>query len=464
VGGGRFLALLAPALPHALSLALALCAAGPLAAQQPTPPDSARPASPDDSLSPDSLAARLERAERAIALLRQQLADESQSAVRTRSRFQLELNGRVLMNTFATAGRVNSVDVPIVALEPNDDPRGSVLGVTVRQTRLGATIGVSDVLGGTFEGSVDLDFAGGVQSGPGDRRLFPEPRLRTAWGRLVWDRTELLVGSETPLISDLNPISVASVAVTEFVAAGNLWNWLPQARLTRELGTLRLGAAPLRIGVQGAVMAPVSGSQYPGETDAVDAAERSGRPFLEGRLRVRWGDPAAAPASDAALGGEGGEIGIGVHHGWLATSDSTLATSRALSADARISLTRLLELRGEWYAGRLLRGLGGGGIGQNFGLPAPGESLGPAVRDVAGWAQLNLQAHPLLITGAGCGLDVANEDDRPTRLRNGACSAHLLWRPAQPVLLGAEYRRIRTLYASGPATADHFNLALGFEF
>ena len=462
MGGGRRPALCV-ALGVSLAGLLAFPSTRPLAAQQPTPGDSARPAVPDDSLSPDSLAARLERAERAIALLRQQLADESQSVVRTRSRFQLELNGRVLMNTFATSGRVNSVDVPIVALESSDE-HGSVLGVTVRQTRLGASIGVTDVLGGTFEGSVDLDFAGGVQSGPGDRRLFPEPRLRTAWGRLVWDRTELLVGSETPLISDLNPISVASIAVTGFVAAGNLWNWLPQARLTRELGTLRLGPAPIRIGVQGAVMAPVSGSQYPGESDAVDAAERSGRPFLEGRLRARWGDPGAAPASDAALGGEGGEIGVGVHHGWVATSDSTLATSRALSADARVALTRLLELRGEWYAGRLLRGLGGGGIGQNFGLPAPGESLGPPVRDVAGWAQLNLQAHPLLITGAGCGLDVANEDDRPTRLRNGACAAHLLWRPAQPVLLGAEYRRIRTVYASGPATADHFNLALGFEF
>lgn len=393
------------------------------------------------------------------------MADEAQSAVRTRSRFQLELNGRVLTNTFGTSGRVNSVDVPIIALERGAEPNDArVLGVTVRQTRLGASMSVTDVLGGTFEGSADLDFAGGVQSGPGDRRLFPEPRMRTAWGRMAWDRTELLVGSVPPLISDLNPISVASVGVTEFVAAGNLWNWLPQARLTRVLGTLRLGPTALHVGAQGAVLAPFSGSQYPGESDAVDAAERSGRPFLEGRLRLQWGDPGAGPASDAALGGEGGEVGVGVHRGWVATSDTTLGSSRALSADVRVSLTRFLELRGEGYAGRLLRGLGGGGIGQNFGIAAPGESIGPAVRDVAGWAQLNLQAHPLLITGVGCGVDRTNPDDRPTRLRNGACAAHLLWRPAQPLLLGAEYRRLRTLYASGPSVADHFNLALGFEF
>ena len=200
-------------------------AARPLAAQQPAPGDSAAPRPPADSLSPDSLAARLARAERAIALLRQQVADESQSAVRTRSRFQLELSGRVLTNAFATARRVNSVDVPIIALEPGADPPDRrVLGVTVRQSRFGAMVSVTDVLGGTFEGSAELDFAGGEQCGPGDSRLFPEPRMRTAWGRLVWPRTELLVGSEAPLISDLNPVSVASVGVTGFVAAGNLWN------------------------------------------------------------------------------------------------------------------------------------------------------------------------------------------------------------------------------------------------
>ena len=63
-------------------------------------------AAPPDSLSPDSLAARLARAEAAIALLRQQLATESQSTVRTRSRLQLELTGRILTNSFMTFGRV----------------------------------------------------------------------------------------------------------------------------------------------------------------------------------------------------------------------------------------------------------------------------------------------------------------------------------------------------------------------
>jgi len=437
-----------------------------LAAQQRVP---ARPDSVGrvDSLSPDSLAARLARAEAAIALLRQQLAAESQSAVRTRSRFALELDGRVLTNAFATSNRVNSVDVPLVALLPNDaDDEGRVLALTLRQSRVGVALSVTEVLGGTFQGDVDADFSGGASSGPGDRRLFPEPRLRTARARVIWPRGELMVGSETPLISDLNPVSLAAVAFPGFVAAGNLWNWLPQLRATRELGAIPVGRTALRWAVQGAVLEPFSGSPYPGEADAVDAGERTGRPYLEGRLRARWGEPSETPASDASIASGGGEVGVGVHHGWVTATEGVRRTSRALAMDARVSITPTIELRGEAYTGRLVRGLGGGGIGQNFGQPAAaGEAIGPPVDDVAGWAQLNVQAHPLLITGAGCGVDRVDDDDRPLRTRNANCAVHLLWRPTQPIVVGAEYRALRTRYAAGgTARADHFNLAFGFEF
>ena len=44
--------------------------------------------------------------------------------VRTRSRLQLELTGRILTNVFVTIGRVNNVDVPLVALAPSRGARG----------------------------------------------------------------------------------------------------------------------------------------------------------------------------------------------------------------------------------------------------------------------------------------------------------------------------------------------------
>ena len=166
-------------------------------AQTPTSPPATEPTAPaavPDSLSPDSLAARLARAEAAIAALRQQLATESQSTVHTRSRLQLDLTGRILTNFFLTTGRVNNLDVPGTALAPAAAPESDALGVSVRQSRLGAVLTVDGVLGGSFIGDFEMDFFGGVQTGPGDRRLFPEPRMRTTTARLRWSRTEVMAG------------------------------------------------------------------------------------------------------------------------------------------------------------------------------------------------------------------------------------------------------------------------------
>ena len=462
-------------LAPSLAAALLLGVAGAAHAQ--TPADTTRPAAPSaaraDSLSPDSLAARLARAEAAIALLRQQLAEQSESAVRARSRLHVELSARVLTNAFLTNGRTNATDLPLVALPPaGGDPAGTrgSLGVTVRQTRVGAGLSVNDVLGGAFAADVDLDFAGGPSTAPGDRRLFPEPRLRTARARLVWARTELMIGSEVPLVSPHDPFSLAAVGTPNFSGAGNLWNWLPQLRVTRELGATPLAGGRVRWGVQGALLEPFAGAVRPDEPDGVDAGERSRRPFVEGRLRARWGDAADEPESPGPteLLAGGGEVGVGAHHGWVAAGGGALRTSRALTADLRVALGRGVELRGEGYVGgRLLRGLGGGAIGQAFGRPAddaaPG-ALGAPLRDDAGWLQLNVQPRTVLVAGVGCGADVVRAAERPARERNGACAAHLLWRPVSPLLAAIEYRRLRTRHDVGTHAAQHVNLAFGVDF
>ncbi len=442
----------------------------PAGAQQRTARDSITA----DSMARDSIAARLARAEAAIELLRRQVAIEAASVVRTRSRLQLELSARILTNAFVSSQRVNNIDVPQFALPrtvtppppsgglPAPSPGSRALGMSVRQSRVGAAVTVDSVLGATFEGDVELDFFGGTSTGPGDRRLFPEPRLRTARARLRWNRTTVLVGSETPLISDLNPISLASVGVPGFVAAGNLWNWIPQVRIGRDVLATPAG---LRVGVQAALLSPVTGIQNLAESDAVDAGERAARPYLQGRVHVRWGDDAAesgAP-SDALISASGGEIGVGIHRGWLRPDGDSLRTSRAASVDVRVSLRSRVELRGEAYRGVLVRGLGGGAIGQTFGRALAGDALGPPLRDTAGWAQLNVQSHTTLITGVGCGGDRVRRVDRPLRMSNAACSAHLLWRPAQPVLVGLEFRRLTTHYESETNRANHITLSFGFE-
>lgn len=439
----------------AAALALAALAAGALGAQQPAAPA-------PDSEPLDSLRARLERAEQAIALLREQLAVESEGAVHTRSRVHVELTARLLTNAFATWGRVNNQDVPLTALPPSPTAATQdALGVTLRQTRVGGATTVDDVLGGTFSGDVDFDLFGGVQNGPGDRRLFPEPRLRTARARITWRRTELMFGADQPLVSDLNPVSLAAIGYPEFSGAGNLWNWLGQLRVARELGDV----GPLRVAIQGAVMAPYTATVAPGEPDATDAGDRSRRPALEARLRARWGED-DTPLTEAGGPERGGEIGVGLHRGWVATAPGVLLESRAVALDGRAALGAGVELRGEAYAGRLLRGLGGGAIAQNFGAPAPGApagTLGAPVRDVAGWLQLNVQPLPVLSAGIGCGIDLVNPRDDPARLQNTVCAAHAEWRPAQPLVFGAEYRQLGTRYPGETYGARHLNLVFGVE-
>lgn len=438
-------------------------------AQEPTTPPAspspaATPAATPDSLSPDSLAARLARAEAAIAALRQQLATESQSTVHTRSRLQLDLTGRLLTHFFLALGRSNNVDVPVSALPPSDEDERNALGVTVRQSRLGAALSVTDVLGGTFLGDFEIDFYGGVQNGPGDRRLFPEPRLRTTRALLRWARTEIMVGSDVPLISDLSPVSLVASGIPEFSGTGNLWNWLGQVRLGQEIGTTTVGTTTVRWALQGAVMSPYAGAQYPGEPDGEDAGERATRPAFEGRLRARWGDTTLSAGSDISIGEGGGEIGVGVHRGWVSIGDGAITTSHAIAVDARISLGPRAEIRGEAYGGRLLRGLGGGGIGQAFGRAVAPATQGPPIRDRAGWGQLNARVINTLLAGAGCGLDVVNDDDRPTRRRNTACAAHLLWRPSEPIVLGVEFRALETKFDSGAVgRVNHLDFGFGFE-
>ena len=409
----------------------------------------------------DSLAARLERAEEAIELLRQQLAAQSEAEVRTASRVSLDLTGRALVNTFANSGRVNTADVPQFAMADGGDfppaedfPRGS-LGLSARQTTLGLIVSVAGVLGGELIGDVHADFFAVQQPGAAGR-VTPTLRLRTLKALVRWPNAELLVGQEVPLVAGLNPVSTASIGTPTFATAGNLWLWLPQLRATIQT------RGAVRLGLQGAVLAPNSGEPISGtnrDRDA-DVAERSRRPFVQARVRAQWGGEERT-----------GELGVGVHGGWFARPSaaggrSNMHESWAVAADL-IAPLGPLTMRAELYRGALLRGLGGGGIGQSFGPDAR------PLLDRGGWAQLDVRVAPTTSLGGGCGVD----DPRVTppsvgpfpvmRTRNVACEGHLLVRPGGALVLGLEARRMETTWVSAVERTfvnDHLNLAVGFEF
>ena len=315
-----------------------------------------------------------------------------------------------------------------------------------RFARLASACSLTDpqVLGGSFSGELDVDFFGGQQPSSGGR-TFPLLRIRRAVGTLQWSHTQVLFGQESPLVAERSPRSLASVGFPDFAGAGNLWLWTPQARVSFETGY------SLRLALQGAVLAPISGSAQTTFNTQPDSAERSKRPALEGRLRLGWG-----PADDPS------EIAVGGHIGWI-RSDSiggdSLIDSRAITVDARVTFG-FLEVIGEFFNGQALAGLGGGGIGQNV------AAGGDALRTQGGWAQINFKAIRHVMFGAGCGIDDPDDRDVPAggRLQNVACEGHVEWRPPGPLVFGFEYRRLSTRYQTGDFTASQLNLAAGYRF
>ena len=393
-------------------------------------------------VSPDSLAERLRRAEEAIALLKEQMATQAESQVQSASRVRVELFGRVLANGFFNSDSTNNSDVPQFAAPGGGRKQGG-LGGAIRQTSLGVRIEVPRVIGAHFDGELHTDFFGGQQPSVGGRH-FPVLRVRTARGILTWDRAELLFGQEVPLIAGLNPVSVASFGTSEFATAGNLWLWLPQIRGTWVVSRVA------NIGIQAAVLAPTTGDPVGTFDTGLDPAERSNRPYLQARIRTRWGDENAP-----------GEIGVGVHKGWIRRTDGDVVSSDAVAFDARIPLGTKVEVRGEAYTGQALRGLGGGGIGQNL------TTTGDPIEDKGGWAQLIVRPNTLVDLSGGCGIgDPKDVTGLPAgRQRNVACEAHITTHPGGPVVASFGWRGHRTTYQStGVAKNTHVNLALGFEF
>jgi hypothetical protein len=356
------------------------------------------------------------------------------------------VHGLVLMNAFHTTDNVNNSDVPQFAVPATATaPAASSSSATVRQTRVTAFALVPEFAGGALTGELDVDFFGGQQPSTGGR-TFPLLRIRRAVAELTWNRIALLVGQESPPIAAVSPSSLAGIGLPDFAGAGNLWLWIPQVRLSADLTP----PSGVRIGAEVAALAPTSGEAQGTFLTQPDIAERSGRPFLQGRLRGRWGQ-----------GDRLGEASVGGHYGWLLDPAGNRVPSKALALSLWTPVGPRLEFRAEAFTGQALAGLGGGGIGQNM------VTDGVPVRSRGGWAQLNLRPTVQWEIGGGAGIDDPDDADlaAASRLRNLAVEGHITWRRL-PAVVGVEVRHLRTRYPAPveDLTATHVNLGMGFEF
>ena len=359
---------------------------------------------------------------------------------------EASVHGLVLMNAFHTTDKVNNSDVPQFAVPATPaTPAASTSSASVRQSRVTVVALVPEFAGGALEGELDVDFFGGQQPSSGGR-TFPLLRIRRAIAEMTWNRISLLVGQESPPIAAVSPSSLASIGFPDFAGAGNLWLWIPQVRLGGDLAP----AGGVRIGAEVAALAPTSGEPQGTFVTQPDIAERSGRPYLQGRVRGRWGQ-----------GDRLGEVSAGGHYGWILDASGERVPSKAVALSIWTPVGSVLELRAEAFTGQALAGLGGGGIGQNMVID------GVPVRAKGGWAQLNLRPTLQWEIGGGAGIDDPDDDDLgdTSRLRNVAVEGHITWRRV-PAVVGVEVRHLRTRYRApvDDLTATQINLGMGFEF
>ncbi len=420
-----------------LGLVLVLCAAAtvPLYAQS----------------QQDSLEERLEKAEEAIQRLQHELEAQAQAAVQSRLQNRVEISGLILVNGFYDGAKFNNADVPqwVAAAQDTSGRPNSQIGGVLRQTRLGITVRPGKVLGGDLSGDLQLDFFG-ADEGDANARLVSPPRIRTANVRLDWPHFGVLLGQEKALVSQQSPVSFAAVGYPEFAGAGNLWAWIPQARVTAETG------GRLRVGIQAAALDPLwdPGAAY--TASVVDLGERSGRPAVEGRGYLDWGSDENEST-----------IGFGAHRGWIATAGAGTIASQALTADFHVVFAAVVTVAGEAFTGQVLNGLGDGAISQDLG------PLGQPVRTRGGWAQLDVRPVFAWEFGGGYGRDDPNDGDLAgaggtlaagVRLRNVVYEGHLHWRPGGGLLIGAEFRRFETEFPAGVLKANHINGFMGLFF
>jgi hypothetical protein len=377
--------------------------------------------------------------EERVAVSENRIAELAQTKVEAARRFPIRLTGMVLFNSFWDSRAGAADGYPAVAAS---DARRSA-GATLRQTILGLEYrGPKTLWGGKVRGSVMMDFFG--VSG---RSLYQLVRLRTASIGIDWKDRSFEAGISKPLIAPRDPDSLAQVGIPPLAGAGNLWQWIPQARFEQRF---HLGAGT-EVRAQLAAVQTDEAAAYGGyPAPAAAPAVEPKRPGIEGRVEFSRGEERRI------------EIAPGFHHS-LSHVAGTTVPSNVFSLDWYAGLGGRAEFKGAFFTGENASNLGT--AGQGFAMLAY-RRVAP-VHSTGGWAQLTLKATPRLSFHVFSGA----ENDRRSDLvpgqigRNLAFGANFFYRLAPNVLLSVESMQARTNYAAaGRLLGNHYDLALAYLF
>ena len=431
-------------------------------------PSSAQAAAPDQTVSSppqastESLADRVAALEESSQLLNGKIDEQYQSKVASASRYRVRLSGIVLMNLFDNRGTTDNQDIPSWATQTPTGTSDRNFGATLRQSEIGLEVFGPTLAGAKLSGSLQADFAGGfpnVWNGV-NYGLF---RLRTAYARMDWENTSLVVGQDNLFLSPLSPTSFASLAVPAFNYAGNLWGWIPQVRVEHRFDIADGQKITLQAGILDNLTADFPAGSF---FRAPQAGESSGQPGYG--FRAAWGSKIfGQPITLGAAGYYGRQYwGFGHHvDGW------------AGMADWEIPLAPRLSLTGEFYRGRAVGGLGGE-ISQTVlynGQPGVRTTAVVGLDSIGGWSQLKLRANAKLEFNAGYGLDNPTAEEAesfsagqaytgPTMTENRSALVNFIYRPRSNLLFSTEYRHLKTNDLYNTYSAEQVNVMMGILF
>jgi plastocyanin len=402
--------------------------------------------------------------------------------------YKVRLYGTLLLNTSVSRGGIFGQDVPLWATSGNvtypDGTAGhlnNTLIFTMRQSIVGFAVnpGQRSDAGWTPSALLEMDFFGTRPSDtvePQDR-VLNQPRLRLAYFQLEHGGVKLVFGQDAAILAPIDPISLSHVALPLGATAGDLWGWLPQARvdfrqnvgstgLLFQVGILRpqFGDTPKLEAVPAASTSIDTGSSGLGE--------RSAQPFYQARFAI-----------SPRIGGQTATLAISAHHGEEKIGISRNLPSSAVAFDGSVPVTRYAVVRGEAFSGRNLIPFQGA-IQQGAAvLVSPVSGAPPlqiqAIGAKGGWGELTI-----LPTGSGKeAIYVGAGTDRPkiadllpgsTRVENTFLWASYFHKLNDAVTIAVEWSnwQFRTVTFTNniagppgpPSKANIVNVSVGYQF
>ncbi|MGA7237689.1 MAG: hypothetical protein WBY44_18530 [Bryobacteraceae bacterium] len=375
-----------------------------------------------------------------VAIQEKRIEEQAQTKVETSQKFPITITGMALFNAFLNSRNAGGVEYPTAASLVTTPEAGNA---TLRQTIIGLQYhGPQTFLGGTVSGALAMDFyTGGVSF----NSTF---RLRTGSINLDWKTTRLMVGIDKPIFNPREPSSLAQVGISPLTGAGNLWLWLPQARVEKDFAFTNMTGLRARVGVV------ATHETQPYDQPATSTiAVTPNRPGAEGRVEFYH-----QLDSDRRL-----EIAGGFHESATHAGGFSIP-SRVYQADLFFNPFKPVEWTGVMFTGQNVSNLGTGAINEGYAVYG---YRAYAITARGGWTQLTIHAARRLDFHLFTGLQyyesgVLGTDDASRNLTYGV---NLFYRIAPNVLLGPEISQFRTLYiGAGTRLTNHYDLALAYLF